>query len=120
MSDGTNIRRDFAEILTSEDRAEIVTALKEFLVAGKSTRFYCAKCNHENQVETPDAKVRLDTLKFMVDQGLGKLLEKPADDRDELERRLRTDMANMTDAELLVLADLDNDPKWQRWAKKKR
>ena len=66
------------------------------------------KCGHDQDIIVPDNKVRLDTLKFMVEQGLPKLLEKPRDNREELARRFLEDVENMSDLELAMLVTGDD------------
>jgi hypothetical protein len=106
-----SIRKDFANVLNSDDRAEIVQALKGFVSAGRLAHFDCEKCKHSNTITVPDSKVRLDTLKFMVDQGLGKLLEEPAGQKlDVLRRQIMADIDNATDDELLQVLATEENP----------
>ena len=109
-SESGTLREDFRELLSGEeDRAAIVEALRGFLTAGKLATFECRKCGERNEVPTPDAKVRLDTLKFMTEQGLGQLLREPARaSTDALMEQFYRSSDSLTDTELALCIAAEN------------
>lgn len=68
----TDFRADLGKVLEGQDGQEVVATLKTLVRAEGKQRVECAGCGRIEFVPVMDAKVVLDTLKWITDQTQGK------------------------------------------------